>query len=79
MKDAPFGVISETTAMEQSTTNKVEVWAQDIQGIIYYIDKFHNVYDIADILNNKVNPRIIAKYNKDGEQYNIFDMNGDIL
>lgn len=75
MKDAPFGIVSDTILSEQNITTKIEVWAQDIQGIIYYIDKFDNVYDNADILNNKTNPRIIAKYSKNGEHYNIFDIN----
>ena len=40
---------------------KVEVWAQDIHGIIYYIDKDLNVYRTEDIVNNKTDPDIIAK------------------
>ena len=45
---------------------KVEVWAQDILGIIYYIDKNGNVYQAEDIVSNKQNPKIIAKYVKTG-------------
>ena len=56
-------------------TTKVEVWAQDIQGIVYYIDKFNNVYDTADIIKNQVNPKIIAKYVKTGESYSIPELN----
>lgn len=45
---------------------KVEIWAQDIKGIIYYIDKNNNVYDTEDIMNNDKYPkRVIAKYVKD--------------
>ena len=44
------------------TTQKIEVWAQDIQGICYYIDKLMNVYPTEDIISNKMNPKIIAKY-----------------
>jgi hypothetical protein len=47
------------------------VWAQDIQGIVYYIDKNFNVYQAEDIVSNKVNPNIIAKYIKTGEIYSI--------
>ena len=43
---------------------KVTVWAQDINGIIYYIDNNRNVYDPQDILDNKVNPTVIAKWEK---------------
>jgi len=40
---------------------KMEVSAEDIHGIIYYIDKFNNVYHTEDILEGKENPRIVAK------------------
>ncbi len=36
---------------------KHQVWAQDIKGIIYYIDKNTNVYDPEDILKSKVNTK----------------------
>ena len=52
---------------------KIEVWVQDIQGIVYYIDKNNNVYQAEDIIVNKVNPKIIAKYVKQGETYSIPD------
>ena len=48
---------------EKTTLKKYEVYIKDIKGINYYIDTEGNVYDTADILHNKVNPRIIAKYN----------------
>ena len=53
-----------------------EVWAQDINGIIYFIDHNNNVYDHSDIINGVVNPKVLAKYEKIGENYiipNIFD------
>ncbi len=54
---------------------KIEVWAQDIQGIIYYIDKTFNVYQVEDIMQCKVNPKVIAKYIKVGETYMIPEFN----
>jgi len=42
-------------------TQKMEVSAEDIHGIIYYIDKFNNVYHTEDILEGRENPRIVAK------------------
>ena len=54
---------------------KIEVWAQDIQGIIYYIDKNTNVYQAEDIMQGKDNPKIIAKYIKCGEEYSIPEFN----
>ena len=56
-------------------TQKIEVWAQDIKGIIYYIDNNNNVYQPDDIINNKFNPKIIAKYVKNAEQYSIPEFN----
>jgi hypothetical protein len=69
LKGTPNGIVEEQG--ETKTTQKVEVYAQDIQGIIYYIDKNNNVYQIEDIIKNKTNPKIIAKYVKEGENYSI--------
>jgi len=54
---------------------KVEVWAQDIQGIIYYIDKNSNVYQVEDIMQGKSNPKVIDKYIKTGETFSIPEFN----
>jgi len=70
MKGTPHGVVDDQEE-NKPLTQKIEVWAQDIQGIIYYIDKTGNVYQAEDIISNKVNPKIIAKYVKNGEQINI--------
>ena len=45
-------------------TNKVEVWAQDIRGISYYLDNNGNVYEAEDIVMNRDNPSVIAQYEK---------------
>lgn len=74
MKGTPHGII-ENSDEPKVSTQKVEVWAQDIQGIVYYIDKFNNVYDTADIIKNQVNPKIIAKYVSNGENYSIPEFN----
>jgi hypothetical protein len=42
-------------------TKKIDVVATNIMGIVYYIDKFNNVYKTEDILEGKVDPAIIAK------------------
>jgi hypothetical protein len=70
MKGTPHGIVDDQDDNKQQT-QKIEVWAQDIQGIIYYIDKTGNVYQAEDILSNKINPKIIAKYTKNGDQINI--------
>ena len=75
MKGTPHGIIENNDEEVKLNTQKIEVWAQDIQGIIYYIDKFYNVYQAEDIVVNKVNPKIIAKYVKNGELYSIPEFN----
>jgi hypothetical protein len=74
MKGTPHGIM-ENPEEPKVTTQKIEVWAQDIQGIVYYIDNFSNVYDTADIIKNQVNPKIIAKYVKNGENFVIPELN----
>jgi len=74
MKGTPHG-ITDTQDEPKNNTQKVEVWAQDIQGIIYYIDKCNNVYQAEDIVGNKLNPKIIAKYAKNNEHYSIPEFN----
>jgi len=70
LKGTPHGICDlEEDVKPQG--QKIEVWAQDIQGIIYYIDNSFNVYQVEDIIQGKVNPKIIAKYVKVGEMYMI--------
>jgi hypothetical protein len=73
-KGTPHGIIDNNNEVKVNT-QKIEVWAQDIQGIIYYIDKFNNVYQAEDIVVNKINPKIIAKYVKNDELYSIPEFN----
>ena len=44
-------------------------------ALIYYIDKSYNVYQAEDIIINKLNPKIIAKYIKNGDVYSIPEFN----
>ena len=76
LKGTPHGVceLDDETA-SQSQTYQVEVWAQDIMGIMYYIDKTGNVYQTEDIMQGKTNPKVIAKYVKNGETYSIPEFN----
>jgi hypothetical protein len=70
LKGTPHGICIKGDN-ETSQGQKIEVWVQDIQGIVYYIDKNYNVYQAEDIIVNKVNPKIIAKYVKQGDTYSI--------
>ena len=76
MKGTPHGIIEDSIIDENSkevkqTIQKIDVWAQEILGIIYYVDKNYNVYQAEDIVGNKPNPKIIAKYVRHGEVYSI--------
>jgi hypothetical protein len=74
MKGTPHGIV-DTSNEPKNNTQKVEVWVQEIQGIAYYIDKTGNVYQAEDIVSNTMNPKIIAKYVKNGEKYSIPEFN----
>jgi len=50
-----------STKLSIPQTKKMDVSAEEINGIIYYIDTYDNVYHTEDILEGKENPRIIAK------------------
>jgi hypothetical protein len=74
LKGTPHGIVDNQNETK-NTTQKIEVYAQDIQGIVYYIDKTGNVYQAEDIISNKINPKIIAKYVKECEVYSIPEFN----
>jgi len=65
-KGAPHGLITSQESNKVSETSKqtLEVVAEDINGIIYYVDKFNNVYNMEDILGQRENPRLIGTYDK---------------
>ena len=67
IKGTPNSVMEEQVGEAPTTKNvKVDIWAQDIKGIIYYIDKAGNVYDTEDIMKiDKYPKRVIAKYVQD--------------
>lgn len=68
-KGTPNGMV---LVNDQNTiTKKVEVFAEDIFGIVYYIDTVGNVYKTEDVMEGKENPQIIAKYEKINEKYTI--------
>jgi hypothetical protein len=71
-KGTPHGVATGMDMVEGSFANddiNLEVFAEEIGGIVYYIDKFKNVYKTDDVLQSKMNPSIIAKWEKSGERY----------
>lgn len=74
MKGTPNGIVDDNENVKV-TNQKIEVWAQEIHGIIYYIDNMMNVYQAEDIVSNSKNPNIIAKYVKNGDVYSIPEFN----
>jgi hypothetical protein len=68
-KSTPHGTVDDVVIGQQNSKTKHNVWAQDIKGIVYYIDAEKNVYDPDDILKSTINPKIIAKwsYNEMGD------------
>lgn len=60
IKGTPHGVI-ENNSVEKEM-KQVEVFQQEINGIVYYIDNESRVYSVEDILSNKSNPKVIATY-----------------
>jgi len=72
-KGTPHGLVAnEADADDHEQCNqKLEVCVEEIGGIVYYIDKYKNVYRTEDILQGKDNPKIIAKYERTGEKYTI--------
>jgi len=47
---------------QREVFKKLDVVVQDIDGILYYIDEFKNIYKPEDIMIGKQNPEVIGKY-----------------
>jgi len=73
MKGTPHGFFQVDDANDNSI-QKVEVVAEDVCGIVYYIDKYNNVYKTEDILEGKQNPTIIAKCTRNSGNITIPDL-----
>lgn len=75
-KARPHGVITPETTGEGNhdgnvVKKEIEVWLEDINGIMYWINDTGTIYHPEDIQANIENPRIIAHYEKnmvDGEE-----------
>jgi len=67
LKAHPYGICENIE--ENKKCDKIEVFAQEIQGIIHFLDLKNNVYRVEDILQNNPNPQIIYKYIKTDNNY----------
>jgi hypothetical protein len=58
------GIPNGSIQIDENVKNmhKIDVFVQDINGIAYYLDQNNNVYKTEDILSNKENPQIVARY-----------------
>jgi hypothetical protein len=71
-KGTPNGMMKPTDGNNKyGGVQHVEVFAQEMFGIVYYIDNNQNVYKTEDILSEKQNPEIIAKYELKDDKYSI--------
>jgi hypothetical protein len=66
-KGTPHGLVNMET--KDTDTVLVDVFAHNIQGIIYYLDKNFNVYKTEDVLSNKLNARIVSHYKIINDEY----------
>ena len=62
MKGLPNGLINLDEIANHTQMKRMEVFAQEICGITYYIDHHSNVYNTEDVMKSSENPRIVEKY-----------------
>ena len=72
-KGTPHGIV-ETEGHVNEGGKQIQVCAVEISGIMYYVDGVDNVYEAEDIMQNKPNPKVIAKYEKniDSDGNNVY-------
>jgi hypothetical protein len=49
--------------------------AEDVGGIIYWLDSAHQVYKTEDVMNKKTNPAVIGTWRLVDEKYEL-DLTG---
>lgn len=63
-KGVPHGMMKEeqTNTLNNDTIHNLDIFGEDINEIIYYMDKYNNVYSMEDIMMKKHNPGIVGSY-----------------
>lgn len=61
VKGIPHGSICSNTEDNNMYMN-TEVIAEEINGIVYYLDKNGNIFSTEDVLKHKPNPKVVAYY-----------------
>lgn len=69
IKGTPHGVMEQSQT--KSDLKQIEVFQQEISGIIYYIDTENRVYSVEDVIGGKPNPKVIANYRVTNGAYEI--------
>lgn len=69
-KGVPHGLIKDTINPDNQNQT-VDIFGEDINGIIYYMDKFSNVYKMEDIMMQTENPAVIGEYTLTNGIYDI--------
>jgi len=67
IKGMPHGFINSVTM----NTHQKEIWVEEINGIMYYLDHDKHVYKAEDVEKKTVNPSIIGKWSKSGDSFTI--------
>ena len=62
IKGTPHGKILDVC----NNMKKIQVFAEEVKGIVYFIDEDGNVYDSEDIFQQLENPRVVSKYKREG-------------
>lgn len=72
-KGVPHGMVHEDNNTNNKTTlsHNIDIFGEDINGIIYYMDKYNNIYSMEDIMMKKTNPGIVGSYELINGVYNI--------
>ena len=72
IKGIPHGIIHNENTENNTQYINTEVIAEEINGIIYYLDKHGNIFCTEDVLKQIPDPKVIAHYKKTGDQYIIY-------
>jgi len=69
-KGVPHGLIKEIDDSNKQNQS-VDIFGEDVNGIIYYMDNFSNVYKMEDIMAQSDNPSVIGDYKLTNGVYEI--------
>ena len=69
-KGVPHGLIKDNDNQENQKQS-VDIFGEDVNGIIYYMDKYTNIYKMEDIMRQSENPTVIGYYKLENGIYEI--------